>query len=131
MSTSFYVLGFGFLPYLLVVVVVATTPMGRVRRAAARGRPYARDEHESLLGWLVVLLVGGPAIPFVGIMVLLVSSSGLEFLFRATPFAVFGSLFLTCPALLLLGTRLTAESARGVGSPRCPVRCSWMSRCSW
>jgi hypothetical protein len=110
----------------VAALVVASTPMGRVRRAAARGRVRAQREYSAFLGWLLVLLFGGPVV-VICLFALLFSWPEP---WRAPDVMGWAMLFgtlVTGPGVLAVAVRLTAEAARSDGppfAPRCPVSCS-------
>jgi len=110
---------------LIASLVVATTPMGRVRRAAARGRPGAQREYGEFLGWLLLLLFGGPAVVF-ALLALLISWPEPWRVLDGLFWVVLLGTFVTCPGILALTARIVVEGARNDGSPmgvRCPVSC--------
>jgi hypothetical protein len=117
------VLGGSALLYLVAALAMATTPMGEVRRAAARGREAAEREYAGYLGWLAVLLFGGPLV----IVALWAAAFAWPEPWRALEglgWAMLFALPASMPGALAVGIRLVLELSRTDGTPttpRCPV----------
>jgi hypothetical protein len=121
--TVIVALGGSALVYLVAAAAVATTPMGNVRRAAARGRPEAQREYANYLGWLITLFFGGPIV----IVALWTVALTWPELWRAGEGLAWAMLFglpASAPGALLAGMRLVVELSRAGGAPvapRCPL----------
>jgi hypothetical protein len=117
------VLGGSALVYLVASLALATTPMARVREAAARGHARAEREYTAYLGWLVALLFGGPPV-IIGVWALAFAWPEPWRAFSILGWAMLFGLPASIPGALAVGIRLVLELSRSAGttlSPRCPV----------